>query len=289
MTSPVITVIDAASKSPVNVTALRGNIHVIEGSGGNIAVFTGKEGKLMVDAGISVSEMKIKEALAGISDAPLKYLINSHWHFDHASGNEWIHNAGATIIAHKNTKKHLSVDTRVEDWNYTFKAAPQGALPTVLVDTSHTMHFNDETITINHYPPAHTDGDISIYFQHADILHTADTWWNGYYPFIDLNTGGNIYGMIAAANANIKRVTDKTIIIPGHGPIGNKAQLKEFVDMLVDITSKVEKLKKQGKTLQETVAAKPTAKYDENGAILSSPETSLQTLFIEAFHKEIFL
>jgi len=261
-TSPVTTIIDEAAKSPVNIQKLRGNISLIEGSGGNIAVFTGHQGKLLVDAGINVSEAKIKTALQKISSAPIKLLINSHWHFDHASGNEWLHKAGATIIAQENTKTNLSKTIRVEDWNYTFPPAPKGALPTVTFKEDHIVKFNGENIQLKKYSNAHTDSDISIYFPHADVLHVADTWWNGHYPFIDYNTGGNINGMIKAAIENVKRVTDHTIIIPGHGPVGNKAQLTGYRDMLLDVSGRIAAQKKAGATMAEVIASKPTKAYD---------------------------
>ena len=261
--SPVITIIKAAGKDPVTVQALRGNIHVLQGSGGNISVFNGPEGKLMVDAGISVSQKKIMLALAGISAEPLKYLIDTHWHFDHADGNEWVHNAGATIIAHENTKINLSKSIRVKDWNYTFKPHNKAGLPTVTFKNEHTLKFNASEIQMKYYPPAHTDSDISVYFPEADILHVADTWWNPYYPFIDHDSGGTLDGMINACNHNLKVTTDKTIIVPGHGAVGNRSQLKEFRDMLVSIRENVSKLKKSGRSLKETIAAKPTAPFDE--------------------------
>lgn len=262
-TSPVITIINEAAKSPIVVQALRGNIHVLEGSGGNIAVFNGMDGKLMVDAGISVSQKKIETALARISNQPVKYLINSHWHFDHADGNEWIHNAGATIIAHENTKKNLSKTIRVKDWNYTFKPHSKAGLPQRTFHKDDTLKFNGSEIQMKHYAPAHTDCDISIYFPEADILHVADTWWNNYYPFIDHDSGGNLDGMIAASNHNIDITTDNTIIIPGHGAVGNRNQLVQFRDMLVAVKERVSKFKKEGRSLQETIAAKPTANFDK--------------------------
>jgi glyoxylase-like metal-dependent hydrolase (beta-lactamase superfamily II) len=261
-TSPVTIIINEAAKGPVNMKKLRNNISMLEGSGGNIAVFTGRDGKLLVDGGIDVSKEKMKKVLSGISKEPVKYLINTHWHFDHASGNEWLHEAGATIMAHGNTKKNLSKQIRVEDWKYTFPPAPKGALPTITFEKERTLQMNGETIQMHYYGPAHTDSDISVYFENADVLHVADTWWNGYYPFIDYDTKGNIDGMLKAANANVNLATDKTIIIPGHGPVGNKAQLTEYRDMLVEVKTKIEAMKKQGKSLKEVVASKPTKSYD---------------------------
>ena len=261
--SPVSTIRKAAATAKITITKLRGNVSVLEGSGGNIAVLTGREGKLLVDAGITATRKGISDALASLGPDPIKHLIDSHWHFDHTDGNEWLHSEGAEIIAHENTRKHLSVDTRVDGWNFTFPAAPAGAIPAKVFADELKLQVNGETVALKHYGPAHTDSDISVHFTDADILHVADTFWNGVYPFIDYSTGGSIDGAIRAAEANVARATDKTIIISGHGPVGNKAQLGMFRDMLIAIREKVAALKKQGRSLAEVQAVKPTAAFDE--------------------------
>jgi glyoxylase-like metal-dependent hydrolase (beta-lactamase superfamily II) len=252
-----------AATAKVTVQNLRRNIRVILGAGGNIAVLTGPDGKLLVDAEIVTARPHVSEALASINGDPIKQLVNTHWHFDHTGGNEWVHEAGASILAHENTRKHLSQATRVEgNWQYTFPPAPAGAIPFTVFSDEHKLHFNDTTLMLKHYAPAHTDSDISVYFAEADILHTGDTFWNRDYPFIDYATGGSIDGHIKAAEANIAAVTNKTIVIPGHGAAGNKADLIQFRDVLVEIRDKVAALKRQGKSLLEVVAAKPGARYD---------------------------
>ena len=258
--SPVITIRNAAAIAKIKVHKLRGNLSVLEGSGGNITVLTGRDGKVLVDAGIS--RPQVEEALAGLSDDPVKHLINSHWHFDHTDGNEWLHSVGAEITAHENARKHLSVSTRVEDWNFTFPPAPTGALPTNLITADETLHLNGSTLALKSCGSSHTDSDISVKFEEANVIVVADTFWNGEYPFIDYSTGGSVEGMIRAAEANIANSNDETIVIPGHGPIGNKSQLIEFRDMLAAIREKVSDLKKHGKSLDEVVAAKPTADFD---------------------------
>ena len=191
---------------------------------------------------------------------------------DHTDGNAWVHSAGATITAHENTKKHLSTSTRVEAWQYTFPPSPAGALPTTIFNEEHHLHHNDTSIALKYYSPAHTDSDISVVFEEADVIHVGDTLWNGIYPFIDYSTGGSIDGMIRATERNLNVVTDKTIVIPGHGHVGNKATLAEFRDMLTTIRNNVAVLKKQGKSLDETIAARPTASYDAKwGQFLITP------------------
>src|SRR5580704_17379106 len=150
--SIVPTLIDAASKAKINVQLLRRNITVLDGSGGNIAVLTGPDGKLLVDAGYAVSRPAISKALTSINPDPIKQLINTHWHTDHTDGNAWLHSAGAVIIAQENTRKHLSVATRVEGWNYTFPAVPAGALPTKVFATEDQVHLNNTIIVLKHYP-----------------------------------------------------------------------------------------------------------------------------------------
>jgi glyoxylase-like metal-dependent hydrolase (beta-lactamase superfamily II) len=255
-----------AEATDIAVQPLRGNVSALIGSGGNIAVLTGSDGKLIIDSGYASSRTKITDALTKLSPDPVKHLVNTHWHFDHCDGNEWMHEDGATILAHENTKKHLATTTRVEGWDYTFPPSPAGALPREVFSGEKTLHLNGATIALTYYGPSHTDGDVSAYFVEADVLHCGDTWWNGHYPFIDYSTGGNIKGMIKAAEANLVKVTDKTIVIPGHGKIAGKAELAEYHDMLVSIHDRVAALKREGKSLDEIVAAKPTAAYDAKWA-----------------------
>ena len=257
---------DALREAPaakIRVQALRRNVSVLLGPGGNIAVLTGPDGKLVVDAEIVTARPNVSAALAGVSKDPIRQLINTHWHFDHTGGNAWLHEAGASILAQENTRKHLSKDTWVEGWHYTFPAMPAGALPSTVFGEDYTLHANNSTLLMKHYLPAHTDSDIDVHFLEADILHVGDTFWNRNYPFIDYSTGGSIDGQIRAAEANLAKVTDKMLVIPGHGEVGGKADLILFRDVLAGIRDKVAALKKQGKSLQEVIAAKPGAQTDQ--------------------------
>jgi len=252
----------AAASAKITTQALRGNVTAVMGSGGNIALLAGKDGKVLIDSGYATSQPQITAALNQLSADPMTHLINTHWHFDHTDGNEWMHGAGATILAHENTKKRLSEPVTIADFHYTFQPAPAGARPTETMSQEKTLKLNGATLHLVHYAPAHTDTDISIHFQEADVLHCGDTFFNGRYPFIDYSTGGSINGMIAATDHNLILAGAKTIVIPGHGPVGDRAALQQFRDMLAFSRDAVGSLKKQGKTLDEVKAAKPLANYD---------------------------
>lgn len=269
----------AAADSTINVQRLRGNLSVLTGSGGNIAVLPGPDGKLLVDAGIPASRTRISEALAGISSDPITRLVNTHWHFDHTDGNEWLHSAGAAIIAHANTRKRLATATRVDHWDFTFPPSPEGALPTELLTNQKTLHVNGATIQLQYYGPAHTDGDISVHFSEFDVLHVGDTWWNGVYPFIDYSTGGSIDAVIRATEVNLGNASANTVLVPGHGPVGSKSEIAEFYDMQVCIRAKVSALKKQGRTLSEPIAAKPTTAYDAKWEHLVTADLFTELVF----------
>jgi glyoxylase-like metal-dependent hydrolase (beta-lactamase superfamily II) len=260
----VETIKSEAAKAAIKIHHLRGDIAVLEGSGGNIAVLTGRDGKVLVDAGIAVSRPQVASALATLGPKPVTHLINTHWHFDHADGNAWLHELSPTIIAHENTRRHLSTTQRVEDWDFDFVPLPEAALPTELFATDLRLSLDGTTLGLRHYGPAHTDSDISVHFEEPDVLHVADTYWNGVYPFIDYSTGGSIDGSIRAADANLALATENTIVIPGHGfPVSDRAGLQRFRDMLVTVRDRVAGLKAEGRSLEEIVAARPTAAFDE--------------------------
>ncbi len=234
-----------------------------KGQAVRVAVSTGPDGKVLIDAGIGVSREQMTRALAALGADPVTHLINTHWHFDHTDGNTWLNEAGAKIIAQENTRRHLSQVERVADWDYNFLALPDRGLPTEVFGAERTLRLNGHTVVLKHYAPAHTDSDISVTFVEANVVHVADTFWNGIYPFIDYSTGGSIDGMIAASDANLAATNDDTVIIAGHGKaVGTRHELQEFRDMLVIIREKVAALKREGRSPNETVAAKPSAAFD---------------------------
>ena len=253
----------AGTTAKLNIQSLRGSVTVLMGVGGNIAVLPGKDGKVLVDSGYATAQPQLTEAMAALSSSPITHLINTHWHFDHTDGNEWVHAAGATIIAHENCRTRLSTPQEIVAYKAKFPPSPAGAIPTIVFTSEKSVKLNGATLALSHYDPAHTDTDLSVYFNEANILHTGDTFWNPLYPFIDFSTGGNIDGMILANKRNLEIASNDTIIIPGHGAVGNKAQLADFHEMLVNVRGTVAKLKKEGKSLDEVTAAKPTAAFDD--------------------------
>jgi glyoxylase-like metal-dependent hydrolase (beta-lactamase superfamily II) len=260
--SPVIMINKAAATTPIDTTPLRGSLSMLSGSGGNITVLSGKQGKLMVDAGIAVSRPRVEAALAAISSAPIKYLIDTHYHWDHTDGNSWVRDDGATIIATAGTVKRVSTSTRVDDWDFTFPALPPRGIPTEVLTTNKTYHFDGQTVEVRLLDPSHTDTDLYVVFKEANVASLGDLFWNGVYPFIDNENGGGIDGMIKADDAILATLNDDVILVPGHGPVGNKKQFRDFRDMLAGVRDKVSALKKQGKSRDEVVATKPTAQYD---------------------------
>jgi glyoxylase-like metal-dependent hydrolase (beta-lactamase superfamily II) len=260
--SPYSDINAAAKAGPIVVQRLRGNLAVLEGSGGNITAFATPRGFFLVDTGIAVSKPMILAALKSIQLGPIRLAVDTHWHWDHADGNAWVRASGASIMADRKAIRRLTQTIRVVEWEHTFTPIARAALPNIVITGDRTMRIAGETVRIRHYGAGHTDDDISVYFAKADVLSVGDTFWNGQYPFIDYVTGGSIDGAIAAANANIALSTGRTIIVPGHGPVGNRASQIAFRDMLVAIRTKVAALKAQGKTLAQVQAAKPTAAFD---------------------------
>lgn len=247
----------------VQVEKLAENISLLAGVGGNIAVLIGKEGTLQIDAGNPGTTPSVLKAIKELTDQPVSTLINTHWHGDHTGGNGDMAKAGSRIFAHDNVRKRLGSDQFMEAFNRKIPASPEIALPILTFETKMTLHHNGEELRLLYAPPAHTDGDILIHFAKANVLHTGDLFFNGMYPFIDSSTGGWIGGMVKAADLILSVADDKTKIIPGHGPLGNKKQFKEYRDMLAQVHERITPLVKSGKSPDEAVALKPLADLDE--------------------------
>ncbi len=254
---------EAASHAAITTTKLYDNVFLLSnGVGGNMALQTGPEGNILVDSNFATVVSKTREAISAVShDAP-DALINTHWHYDHTDGNEGLHVAGFTIYAHRKTRERMATQQTIPFFHVVMPASPAAALPAITFDDTLHLWHNGDSLDLVHFDPAHTDTDIYIHFHNANVLHAGDTWFNGMYPFIDEATGGKIGGMIAAADKSLSVADNNTKIIPGHGPLGTKADLSKFRDMLSGVRDKVAALKNAGASEQEAIAKKPTVEFD---------------------------
>lgn len=247
------------SKVEIVTTKLAPGLAMLVGAGGNIAVSTGADGPVIVDDQFAPLAPKIRAAVRALQDAPIRFVINTHFHFDHTGGNEAFGAAGALILAHENVRVRLSTEQFSKLMNRGFPASPAGALPVVTFGDGVTLHWNDETIRVEHIANAHTDGDSHVWFEHANAVHMGDTFVNGFYPFVDIESGGRLAGLIASANRVLERAKPDTRIVPGHGPLATPGDLAEFRDMLVELRARIEKGIASGQTLDAFLAAKPLA------------------------------
>jgi cyclase len=251
---------------PIQAQKLAESLTLLSGPGGNVIVLNGPDGKIVVDTFVSPAWPKLKEALDGLGNAPLKYVIDTHWHFDHTDNNAPLHAAGAAVLAHENTKKRMSATQDVPILGLHFPPSPADALPQQTFASTYKLAANGEALALQYFSPAHTDSDIYVHFHKANVIHMGDTFFNGMYPFIDAGTGGKINGMIAAADIALLLADNNTKIVPGHGALGNKADLTRSRDMLLTARDRVQKLKSEGKSAQEAAATKPLADLDTTWA-----------------------
>ena len=254
------------SKVEIKTTALGDNIYMLEGQGGNITVAVAKDGIIMVDGQSAPLHDKIKAAVEAISNKPIKYLINTHFHGDHTGGNELFAKDGVTVVSQVNVKNRLAAGTSNGLTGAKAPPAPPAALPADTYTNFSKIRLEGRVADLKHVANAHTDGDTYVWFKTANVLSTGDTFTNGRYPNIDFANGGNIKGMIAATDAYLKLVNARTKIVPGHGPLGDRAALIEYRTMLTSAHDRMAKLVKDGKSEDDVVAAKPFADFDAKWA-----------------------
>ena len=250
------------SKVNVTVVPVAKGIYMLQGAGGNIGLSVGNDDAFVIDDQYAPLTPKIKAAIATVTQKPVRFVMNTHWHGDHTGGNESMAGAGAIIVAHENVRRRMGTEQFLAAFNQKVPASPSSALPVVTFTDAITFFVNGDSITATHVKNAHTDGDAIIRFAAANVIHAGDTFFNGFYPFIDVSTGGSIDGLIAASNIVLAMANDSTKIIPGHGPLANNAALAKYRDMLVGVRARLAKLVAAKRTLPQVIAAKPLADYD---------------------------
>jgi len=245
----------------VRAIPVSGNVYMLQGAGGNIGLAVGDDAVFVVDDQYAPLTRKVLAAIATITPKPVRFVVNTHWHMDHVGGNEALGEAGALIYAHENVRRRMSVEGFIEALNARVPASPKVALPVITFTDAVTFHINGDSVRIVHVPPAHTDGDAIIHFTKANVVHMGDVFHNAGLPFVDLSSGGSIHGFIAAADRVLGLSNETTKIIPGHGPLADRARLKMYRDMVAALRDRVRTLISTGKTVDQIVELNIGARY----------------------------
>lgn len=246
----------------VKATALRGGVYVLTGSGGNIGLSVGDDAAFLVDDQFAPLTPKILAAIASVTSKPVRFVVNTHWHWDHSGGNENMGKAGALLVAHDNVRKRMSTEQFVEFFKRTEPPAAPGALPVVTFNDSVAFHLNGDDLVAFHVPPAHTDGDVIVHFTRANVVHMGDVFVTNRFPFVDLSSGGNANGIVTAADRVLAVCNSETRVIPGHGAVSDCATLRAYRDMVATIRDRVRAAMREGKSLDAIKAAKLAADFE---------------------------
>jgi cyclase len=247
----------------VRAEKLADGLYVLFGNGGNMGLSIGPDATFLVDDQFAPMTPAIQQAVADLGAPPVKFVLNTHWHGDHTGGNENLGKAGALIVAHDNVRERMSVPQVIEFFQRSVPASPAAALPVITFNDEASFHLNGDEIRALHVPHAHTDGDVLVHFRKANVLHAGDTFFNGSYPFIDVDSGGSVAGLIACVDRILDLADDQTKIIPGHGPVASRADAEAYRAMLATTTGRIAVLVQQGLDADAIVAAAPTADHDE--------------------------
>jgi glyoxylase-like metal-dependent hydrolase (beta-lactamase superfamily II) len=251
------------SKVEIKTTKLGDTAYMMEGAGGNLGLSIGEDAVFLIDDQFAPLTEKISAAIAKLTAKPVKFILNTHWHYDHTGGNENLGKSGGIIVAHENVRKRMSSEQFIEFMRTNVPASPKVALPLVTFATGVSFHLNGEEIRALHVAPAHTDGDAIVHFTKSDVIHMGDTYFNGMYPFVDTSSGGRMDGVVAACDQALAISTDRTKIIPGHGPLSTRAELKAYRDMVATVTARIRKMIAEGRKLEEITASDASADFDE--------------------------
>jgi glyoxylase-like metal-dependent hydrolase (beta-lactamase superfamily II) len=250
------------SKVEVKVVPVAGGVSMLVGQGGNIGVTTGKDGTFLIDDQFAPLLPKIRAAVKTLGDGPIRFVVNTHFHGDHTGSNALLGESGAVLIAQDNVRKRLGIERVNPRTKERTPPSPPAAWPVVTYADGVTLYLNGDELEVTHVARAHTDGDSIIRFRKANVIHMGDVFFNGNYPFIDVDSGGSVDGIVAAADKVLASIDGGTRLIPGHGGLGTKADLQAYRDVVAGIRDRVKALIAQGKTLDQVIAAKPSAQWD---------------------------
>lgn len=275
---------DAPQTEPdITVQQLRAGLHVVSGAGCNVVVWHGPDGTVLVDDGTEAMAPKLHAAVERIAPGPVRLVISTHWHPDHTGGNRHFAASGSVLVAHDSARARMSEQQTVSAYDLEVPAAPAEALPVVTFDDALDLHLNGDRLAALHVEAAHTDGDLLLWWEDANVVHVGDVYYSGIYPFIDLGSGGSLAGLVAALETVLSRADARTIIVPGHGPVSNRAELAAYRDMLVATGRRVRELIDAGKNLDEVLEAQPTAAYDP----VFAPGSSSVERFIGILYEDL--
>jgi glyoxylase-like metal-dependent hydrolase (beta-lactamase superfamily II) len=267
-------------KVEIKTTKITDTIYMLEGEGGNIGVSAGEDGVVLIDDQYAPLTPKILAAVKAISDKPIRFVINTHWHADHTGGNENLGNAGVVIVAHDNVYKRLTSEQFVQLLNNRkFPPLSRAGLPVITFNDTVTFRVNGDEIVVHKIPPAHTDGDSFVRFRKANVIHTGDVFAAYRYPFIDVENGGSVRGVVKAMDVLLPTLDDNTKVIPGHGPLSGKKDVVAFRAMMAKGSARVEAAVKSRKTLEQVIASKPTREFDDVWGKFRKPEQFAEILY----------
>jgi glyoxylase-like metal-dependent hydrolase (beta-lactamase superfamily II) len=265
----------------IDAQRIRPGLHVLTGAGCNVVAWSGPDGTVLVDSGTAAAAATLLGAVAvAAPGSPLRFVVNTHWHPDHTGGNEAAVRAGAVPVAHENARARMSEPQDVREYDTRVPPAPRAALPVVMFADSLTLSVNGSRLVLLHLPEAHTDGDAAAWWPEANVVHMGDLYYADGYPFVDNAGGGSLAGVVAALETVLSRTNARTAIVPGHGPVGTRTGLAAYRDMLVGVGRRIRDLIEQGQSLEEVVAARPTAPWDERyGSGGVQPERFVRILY----------